>query len=82
MLTRLFAASLLMTAGLAGVSAQSGAASDPWYRASPKPKDFVAAKLPWDTFTVDLPKDWQLAPGHDGTSTQRQSRPLARVAGR
>jgi hypothetical protein len=41
-------------------------APDPWYTRSPRPRDFQLAKLPWDAFTMELPKDWQLVPGHGG----------------
>jgi len=44
--------------------AAAQAQSDPWYRLSAKPKDFAVARLPWNTFTIELPKDWQLAPGY------------------
>lgn len=50
---------LLVLLGLSAAQAQS----DPWYRLSARPRDFVAAR-PWNTFTIELPKDWQLAPGY------------------
>lgn len=59
MTRRMTVAFILVTLSLAGAEAQS----DPWYRLSAKPKDFVSTR-PWNTFTVDLPKDWQLAPGY------------------
>ena len=43
---------------------QAQIAADPWFRYSTKPKDFQAAKLPWNTFSIELPKSWQLVPGH------------------
>jgi hypothetical protein len=42
-------------------------AADPWFGKSTKPKDFEAAKLPWPNISVELPRGWQLAPGHNGT---------------
>lgn len=51
---------ILVLVSLAAAQAQS----DPWYRPSAKPKDFAVARLPWNTFTIELPKDWQLAPGY------------------
>src|SRR5262249_44565942 len=45
---------------------QSTTSSDPWFRQSAKPKDFVLAKLPWRAFTIEVPKDWQLSPGYGG----------------
>jgi hypothetical protein len=46
-----------------GSFAQAPPASDPWIRKSSKPGDFRAGRLPWNTFGVELPKDWQLVPG-------------------
>jgi hypothetical protein len=40
-----------------------GAQGDPWYRRSTRPKDFVPAKMPWNTIAMELPKDWQVIPG-------------------
>jgi hypothetical protein len=54
----------LMTS--AGASAQSQRPSDPWFHPSPKPKDFSLAKLPWNTFSIELPKNWQVVPGYGG----------------
>jgi hypothetical protein len=67
MVNRLAAIVLFATLALAlpgGVRAQTG--SDPWFRYSTKPKDFQAPKLPWNTFSIELPKNWQLVPGFDG----------------
>jgi hypothetical protein len=63
---RFTAVALLMLAAAAGLQAQPPAASDPWFHRSAKPGDFRAAKLPWTTFSIELPKDWQLAPGYGG----------------
>lgn len=41
-------------------------APDPWFVKSAKPKDFEAPKLPWSTISIELPKGWQIAPGHSG----------------
>lgn len=41
-------------------------APDPWFAKSAKPKDFEAPKLPWNTISLELPKGWQIAPGHSG----------------
>ena len=60
MTCRMAAVPMLVLLGLSAVQAQD----DPWYRLSARPKDFAAARLPWNTFTIDLPKDWQLAPGY------------------
>ena len=40
--------------------------ADPWFVKSAKPKDFEAPKLPWNTISIELPKGWQIAPGHSG----------------
>ena len=41
-------------------------AADPWFVRSSKPKDFEASKLPWSNISIELPKNWQLVPGHGG----------------
>ena len=53
---------------LCAVEAQllSQAAPDPWFAKSAKPRDFEAPRLPWNNFTIELPKNWQLLPGHNG----------------
>jgi hypothetical protein len=38
-----------------------------WYGKLPKPKDFDAPKKFSGSFQIELPKDWQLGPGHTGT---------------
>jgi hypothetical protein len=51
---------------LAHPAAQRGAA-DPWYGRQAKPQNFDAPKEFTDAFRIELPKNWQLAPGHTGT---------------
>ena len=63
---RLTATSLLLVLGLADAHAQTQTAPDAWFRRSPKPNDFSAAKLPWNSFSLELPKNWQLVPGYGG----------------
>jgi len=63
---RLVTVSLLILAAAASAQAQPRPSTDPWFHLSAKPKDFRLAKLPWNTFSIELPKDWQLAPGHGG----------------
>ena len=63
---RLAAIALFATLALAHPDAQAQTGSDPWFRYSTKPKDFQAAKLPWNTFSIELPKNWQLVPAHGG----------------
>ena len=38
-----------------------------WYGRQAKPKDFDAPKTFSGTFQIELPRDWQLVPGHTGT---------------
>jgi len=63
---RLTALLLVVLFGAAHANVQAQGATDVWFRASAKPKDFRLAKLPWNAFSIELPKDWQLAPGHGG----------------
>ena len=42
------------------------AAADPWYGRIPKTKDFEARLFP-GALTLEVPKDWQIVPGHAGT---------------
>ena len=65
-LTRLAAIALFAILVLAYPDAQAQTGSDPWFRYSTKPKDFQAAKLPWNTFSIELPKNWQMVPGYTG----------------
>lgn len=44
-------------------SALAQAPSDPWFMRSPRPKDFEVPKVALGGFTIELPKDWQLARG-------------------
>ena len=66
MVNRLAAIALFAILALACQDVQAQTGSDPWFRYSTKPKDFQAAKLPWNTFSIELPKNWQLVPGYDG----------------
>ena len=63
----LVGAGLLACSLMPSLSAAQTAAPDPWFRRSPRPRDFQLAKLPWNAFTIELPEDWQLLPGHGGT---------------
>jgi len=42
------------------------AAPDPWYGRIPKTKDFEARLFP-GAMTIEVPKDWQVVPGHAST---------------
>jgi hypothetical protein len=44
----------------------SQAATAEWFGKSSKPRDFETPRLPWNSFTIELPKNWQLLPGHNG----------------
>ena len=63
---RVTAACVLVALSLAYPHAQSPTAPDAWFRRSTKANDFGVAKLPWNTFSIELPKDWQLVPGYGG----------------
>jgi hypothetical protein len=52
---------------LAGSAAAQQQPADEWYGRMAKPKDFDAPKSFGNTFKIELPKDWQLVPGHTGT---------------
>jgi hypothetical protein len=41
--------------------------SDPWYGRQAKPKNIDPPKTFPGMFSIELPKNWQLAPGHTGT---------------
>ena len=45
---------------------KSQVATEEWFARSSKPRDFETPKLPWNSFTIELPKNWQLLPGHNG----------------
>jgi hypothetical protein len=51
---------------LAHPVAQQGAA-DPWYGRQAKPQNMDPPKEFTGVFRIELPKNWQLAPGHTGT---------------
>ena len=40
---------------------------DPWYGRQAKPKNFDSAKIFTGAFSIELPKNWQIVPGHTGT---------------
>ena len=44
-------------------SALAQGPSDPWFMRSPRPKDFEVPKVALGGFTIELPKEWQLARG-------------------
>ena len=50
---------------------------DPWYGRQVKPKNIDKPKALMDTFSIELPKDWQLVPGHTRTlfSVVEKTRP-------
>jgi hypothetical protein len=50
---------------MAYVSAQGTA--DLWFLRQLKPKNFDPPKVFTNSFSIELPKSWQLAPGHTGT---------------
>jgi hypothetical protein len=40
---------------------------DPWYGRQARPQNMDPPKVFTGYFSIELPKDWQLAPGHTGT---------------
>lgn len=56
---------------LAHLTAQGAPASqgapDPWYSKQAKPKNIDEPKTFTGAFRIELPKNWQFAPGHTGT---------------
>ena len=40
---------------------------DPWYGRQAKPKNFDSPKVFTGAFSVELPRNWQIVPGHTGT---------------
>ena len=69
-MTRILArCALTMFAGLIAIAyphAQQ-AGPDPWYSRQPRSDQFDGPKVFTGAFSVELPKNWQLAPGHTGT---------------
>jgi hypothetical protein len=63
-LAALFVAATLIAAP--AVSAQQGV-TDPWFGRMAKPKDIDPPKVFANTFSIELPKDWQLVSGHTNT---------------
>jgi hypothetical protein len=63
-----FAACLVAATMIAAplVFAQEGV-SDPWFGKMAKSKDIDPPKTFANTFSIELPKDWQLVPGHTNT---------------
>jgi hypothetical protein len=55
---------LLLMLSVAQAQAQSPAQTDPWFKRSARPNDFRPARLPWNTFSIELPEDWHLVPGY------------------
>jgi hypothetical protein len=68
---------LLLAIGLAHAqpAKPQEAAADPWYSLNPRPRDFEPAKGQLGKFTIDLPKDWIIVPGHDGVLFTAAERP-------
>lgn len=65
------------------LQAQQPAAADPWFGPSRKPRDFAVPRVRLGNFSVELPKDWQIGPGHSGIllfATERTGNKLPRGA--
>lgn len=76
---RSIASACFVVLSVVGLGAQT--AADPWMRRSSKPKDFAAARLPWNTFTIELPKSWQLSPGYGGILVNAVEKTKANTTG-
>ncbi len=60
--------SLLVIASLMTFAyARAQSAPDPWYGRQANPKNIDPPKTFPGMFSIELPKNWQLAPGHTGT---------------
>lgn len=84
MTRRIVATVAVLLLNLPVARAQSQSSNDPWFRKSPKPNDFVVAKLPWRTFSIELPKNWQMAPAYGGillsaTERTKNNQPAASI---
>ena len=58
-------------------------AADPWFGPSSKPRDFAVPKVQLGSYSIELPKDWQIGPGHAGIllfATERTGNKLPRAA--
>ena len=57
--------------------------SNPWYGRQAKPKDFDNTRLFAGSFFIELPKDWQVAPGYTGTIffAAEKTKPASRPGG-
>lgn len=58
---------LALTCLLSYDVARAQGTSDPWYARQPKPKNIDPPISFKGTFSIELPKDWQLAPGQTNT---------------
>jgi hypothetical protein len=58
---------LAFSAAVPAFAQQSSGVTDPWFGRMSKPKDIDPPKTFANTFSIELPKDWQLAPGHTNT---------------
>jgi hypothetical protein len=63
---RTLAAWLVLIAAAVPAFAQAGVI-DPWFGRMAKPKDMDPPKTFANTFSIELPKDWQLVSGHTNT---------------
>jgi len=58
---------LFACAGTIAYASVQQSTTDLWYVRQLKPKDFDPPKVFTNAFSIELPKKWQLAPGHTGT---------------
>lgn len=64
-----FVRALWAAAAVAAIAGSAAAqqSADPWYGRMAKPKDFDPPRIFGNIFSIELPKNWQLVPGHTGT---------------
>src|SRR5262249_13827567 len=84
MTRRIVALLAVLLLNLPVARAQPQSSTDPWFRSSAKPNDFVAAKLPWKTFSIELPKNRKIAPEYDSnllsiTDKTKNNQPAASI---
>jgi hypothetical protein len=79
-LLRLF---LLVVLCLSHIPADAQGTSDPWYGPSSKPRDFEPTRAPSTQFGIELPKGWQIIPGHGSilfTATEKSRSDVSTAA--
>ncbi len=71
--------------GTVTATSQLAQPPDPWFGPSRRPNDFQAPRAPLGPFSIQIPKDWQIVPGHGHllftlVEKTRNSLPIAAIA--